>query len=218
MKIIVATGITFLLSFCVAASSIAQTADWKTELTKDGKVEVSYFFSESADEKGKKFNVLEYIAVTTAEVSLEACLKVLKTDSLHQEFMPDTENIRRIEDLPEGDWLTYYFMNSRWPMPDCDVITRYHLEENSSELSFILTGSPAPDLYPMEDVPRMRYNDTKYTFTDLGNGTVEMIMYSRSIPLVSVPKWLIKTWIPNGPADMLNGIARLAKEEMDKQD
>jgi len=41
-------------------------------------------------------------------------------------------------------------------------------------------------------------------------------MYSKSIPLVSVPKWLIATWIPDGPADMLNGITRLAREENQK--
>lgn len=101
-------------------------------------------------------------------------------------------------------------------MPDADVITRYKLEEEPSKKRFILTGTPAPEMYPEQDVPRMKHNDTKYTFTDRGDGTVEIIMYSKSIPLVSVPKWVIATWIPDGPADMLNGIVRLAGEEKRK--
>jgi len=197
-----------LLSSCL----FAQDANWKRETTKDGKVAVSYIFSESVDESGKKFNVLEYIAVTTAAVALESCKSVLMDGSKHMEFMEGTENTRRIKDLPGGEWVCYYFLNGRWPMPDSDVITRYKLEEDPSQKRFILTGTPAPEMYPEQDVPRMKHNHTKYTFTDLGNGTVEMEMYSKSIPLVSVPKWLIATWIPDGPADMLNGIVRLAME------
>lgn len=214
----VRSALSICLSLLACLSALPQTEEWKKDKTKDGEVEVSYHFSESRDEKGKKFNVLEYIAVSVAEVSLEACLRVLLDDPKHQEFMADTEGVRRIEDLPNGEWLTYYFLNSKWPMPDCDVVTRYKLEEYPAENRFVITGFPAPDMYPMQDVPRMRFNDTKYTFTALGDGRVEMIMYSKSIPLVSVPKWLIATWIPDGPADMLNGIARLAREEMEKQD
>ena len=127
-------------------------------------------------------------------------------------FMDGTEHVRRIADLPGGDWVTYYFYNSPWPMPDADVITRYKLVEEPSKKRFILTGTPAPEMYPEQDVPRMKHNYTKYTITDLGDGRVEVVMYSKSIPLVSIPKWVIATWIPDGPADMLNGIVRLAGE------
>ncbi len=210
------TGLILLCVSLVNYGLIAQTDDWKTDITKDGKVEVAYIFSESIDEKGKKYNVLEYVAECTAAVSLESCKAVVTNDTLHMGFMDGTENVHRIADLPGGEWVTYYFYNSPWPMPDADVITRYKLEEEPSKKRFILTGKPAPDMYPEQDVPRMKHNDTKYTFTDQGDGTVEIIMYSKSIPLVSVPKWVIATWIPDGPADMLNGIVRLAGAEKSK--
>ena len=206
-------GFIFLWIFLLNSNLFAQRTDWKKESTKDGLVTVSYSFSESIDENGKKFNVLEYEALTTAEVSLESCKAVMTDDSLHMGFMDGTEHVRRIADLPGGEWVTYYYYNSPWPMPDADVITRYKLEEEPSQKRFFLTGTPAPDSYPEQDVPRMKHNYTKYTFTDLGNDTVEITMYSSSIPLVSVPKWLIATWIPDGPADMLNGITSLAKEK-----
>ena len=216
MKVKNITRLTLFCMLLVNSALMAQTDDWKKESTKDGKVVVSYIFSESFNENGKKFNVLEYEAVTIAELSLESCKAVMMNDSLHMGFMDGTENVRRIINLPGGEWVTYYFYNSPWPMPNADVITRYKLEEDASGKQFILSGSPAPDMYPEQDVPRMKHNDTKYTFTDLGDGSVEIIMYSKSIPLVSVPKWLIATWIPDGPADMLNGIARLAGEENQK--
>lgn len=188
----------------------AQEADRKRETTKDGKVTVSYTFSESVNKEGKKFNVLEYEAVTTATATLESCKAVLTDDPKHMEYMEGTEGVRRIKDLPGGEWITYYFLNGRWPMPDADLLTRYKLEEDPEGKRFILTGIPAPDMYPEQGVARMEHNHTKYMVSDLGNGQVELIMYSKSIPLVSVPKWLIATWIPDGPADMLNGIVKLA--------
>jgi hypothetical protein len=203
----------FLFVLFVNSALVAQKSDWKRETTKDGRVEVSFIFSDTIDEHGKKANVLHYEARIRAGVSLENCKAVMTNDSLHMGFLDGTKHVRRIADLPGGEWVTYYFYNSPWPMPDADVITRYKLEEESSQKRFFLTGTPAPESYPEQDVPRMKHNYTKYTFTDLGNDSVEIIMYSSSIPLVSVPKWLIATWIPDGPADMLNGIARLAKEK-----
>jgi len=207
--------ILFIILFVLLVNSglVAQKSGWKSKTTKDGRVEVSYIFSDTIDEQGKKANVLIYEARTSACVSLESCRAVMIDDSLHMGFMDGTEHVRRIADLPGGEWVTYYFYNSPWPMPDADVITRYKLEEEPSQKRFFLSGTPAPNAYPEQDVPRMKHNYTSYTFTDLGNDTVEIIMYSSSIPLVSVPKWLIGTWIPDGPADMLNGISRLAKEK-----
>lgn len=212
MKYSVKEGLTVLCLLVLSVNISAQKPGWKTETTKDGRVSVSYQFSEFADQSGKNFNVLEYEAVTTATASLENCKKVMMDDPKHMKFMEGTEGVKRVRDLPEGEWVTYYFLNSKWPMPDSDVITRYKLEDDPAGKRFILTGTPAPDMYPEGDVPRMKHNETKYTFTDLGDGRVEVVMYSKSIPLVSVPKWLISTWIPDGPADMVNGIIELANQ------
>ena len=201
------TFIRIMLAMHVSLS--AQKADWNRKTTRDGRVQVLYKFTESTDEKGKNFNVLEYEASTTAKVSLERCKAVMMNDPKHMEFMEGTERVRRVRDISDREWITYYFLNSRWPMPDADLVTRYTLEEDGRR-GFILTGTPAPEMLPETEVARMKHNHSKFTFADMGNGEVRITMYSKSIPLVSVPKWLISTWIPDGPADMLNGIIRLA--------
>lgn len=206
------TGIAILIILLSGSTLVAQNTEWKKKTTKDGKVTVSYKFTEYVNEDGKKYNVLEYEAVTVAAVSLERCKSVMEEDSKHREFMDGTRETRRIRDLSDGEWLSYYYLNSRWPMPDADIVTRYTVEEAPSGEGFILTGTPAPEMYPEQDVPRMKQNHSKYTFTNLGRGQTEITMWSRSIPVVSVPKWLVAAWIPNGPADMLNGIIRLAGE------
>jgi hypothetical protein len=213
MKITVKTGIAILCALLLSPDIKAQKEAWKQDMTKDGKVLVSYNFLEKIDEDGKKFNVLEFEAVTRAAVSVESCLAVLQDDSRHKEFMEDAEHTMRIKDLSEDEWLSYYKLKSRWPMPDTDVVTRYKLELEPDNRSFILTGYPAPDMYPEQGLKRMQESFSRYTISDLGNGQTEVTMYSKSVPVASIPKMLLKTWIPNGPANMVNGIVRLAQEE-----
>jgi hypothetical protein len=213
MKHRVKTGLIVLCSLLLNLNVIAQREGWKQDKTKDGKVLVSYNFAEHTDEKGKKFNVLEFEAVTSGEVSMESCLKVLKDDSRHKDFMDDAKDTERIRDLSEDEWLTYYLLKKHWPMPVSDVVTRFKLEEDTENSSYTLTGLPAPDMYPDQGVERMRHSYSTYTLRDLGNGQTEVMMYSSSVPLASIPKMLLATWIPNGPADMVNGIIRLALEE-----
>jgi hypothetical protein len=213
MKNSVKAGLIVLCTLLLSTSVHAQREGWKQDKTKDGKVLVSYQFLEEKDENGKKYNVLEYEAVTTAVVSMESCLKVLKDDSRHKDFMEDAEHTERIRDLSEDEWLTYYLLKKHWPMPVTDVVTRYKLEEEPANKKIILTGFPAPDMYPEQGVKRMQHSFSKYTLTDLGNGQTEVVMYSISIPVVSIPKMLLATWIPNGPAHIVNGIIRLALEE-----
>lgn len=190
----------------------AQEEEWKTKVARKGLATVKYRVYNQLDETGEKPQIIEFEARTTTKASLETCVAIMKEDANHAVIMEGTEEARRIKDLPGGDWITYYFYKPPWPMPAADVITRYKLEEDATQNRAILTGIPAPDMYPKSDLPRMENNHTKYTFTDLGD-EVEIVMYSWSIPLISAPNWLAKTWFPNGPADMVLGIASFAEEE-----
>jgi hypothetical protein len=212
MKIQVRVELLIVLMLILATSVRAQKPGWKQETTKDGKVQVSYYFDERKDEKGKKYTILEYEARTRAQVSLESCLAVLKDDSRHKEFMEDTEYTERIRAISENEWLSYYRLRKRWPMPEADVVTRYTLKLEPDKKRFVLTGNPAPEMHPDQGVERMQESYSTYTVTDLGNGQSEIITYSRSIPVVSIPKMLMATWFPNGPAKMVNGIIQLAQE------
>lgn len=204
--------LTLFLFFSLQAIN-AQEAEWKTKVTKDGLVSVKYRVYNQIEEGSEKAQIIEYEALTIANASLEACVSIMSVEANHKAIMEGTEEARRIEDLPGGEWITYYYYKPPWPMPPADIITRYKVEEDRSKKQVRLIGTPAPDMYPLQDVDRMEHNHTKYIFTDLGEGEVEIVMYSWAIPLISAPKWLIKTWFPNGPADMVRGIARLAEEE-----
>jgi hypothetical protein len=206
------TSLLCLVFFLISTFALhAQEAEWKTKVTKDGLTTVKYRVYNQVDEEGEKTQIIEFEAKTTTKASLEECVLTMMTDANHVEIIEGTEEARRIKDLPGGEWLTYYYYKPPWPMPASDVITRYKLEEDPGQRKAILSGTPAPDMYPKGELPRMENNHTKYTFTDLGE-EVEIVMYSWSIPLIKAPNCLAKTWFPNGPAEMVLGIARFAEE------
>ena len=68
--------------------------------------------------------MLEYEAVSWAKTDLERRKGVMMDDTKHMGFMEGTEWVKRVKNLSANEWVTCYFLNSRWPMPDSDLAFR----------------------------------------------------------------------------------------------
>ena len=68
--------------------------------------------------------MLEYEAVSWAKTDLERRKGVMMDDTKHMGFMEGTEEVKRVKNLSEDEWVSCYFLNSRWPMPDSDLAFR----------------------------------------------------------------------------------------------
>tara|TARA_B110000483_G_C18154617_1_gene526892 strand:+ start:158 stop:418 length:261 start_codon:yes stop_codon:yes gene_type:complete len=84
--------------------------------------------------------------------------------------------------------------------------------ENEVQSEVVFRGVSAPDEHPRTSVNRMTINHVDYTFTDIGNGEIEILIKSKFSPANSAPEWLLETWFPDGPTDMLKRIVDLAKQ------
>lgn len=195
--------------FLLNAILIAQTKEWNIEITGDDSITVKSRIAERIDEKGDEMQLIEYTATTTASVSLHNCISVLKEVSNHKEFTDD-EVSQKVETLSDHEWVVYYYTNPPWPVPDNDCVARMSLSEEESQRTAIFTLSAAPSMYEMKDVRRMTYYEVTYEFKDLGKGKIEMTVASKSSPTVQFPAWMISAWFPEGPADILRTIIRLA--------
>ena len=71
-------GLIILGIIFLDAIIIAQTSDWKTEITKDGRITVQSNVSKRTDEMGNKVLFIEYVATTTLNVNMQACIAVLR--------------------------------------------------------------------------------------------------------------------------------------------
>lgn len=208
MNLKIQTGLIVLSMIFLHLNLFAQ--EYKTEKTKDGQITVKSRVSKRSDENGKAVQLIDYVA-TTAEVSLANCIAVLKDIPKHKVFLGEKES-KVIKAIAENESIIYYYFSPPWPMPDFDCVNimKFSEEEDKKSASFRITS--APTLFETTDVTRLSYYDATYAFKNLGNGKVEITLSLKMTPTVQAPDWLVRTYFPNGPADIVRGIVKLAME------
>ena len=204
-------AILIFIAIFINANVIAQSTDWKTEKSNDGKIIVISKISKRIDEFSNEVQLIEYIAKTTANVSLSNCISVMKDISKHKEIL--NENVSEmLKSVSENEWLIYYYFDAPWPLPNSDCVSKMNFSEdvNNGMATFTLTAEPA--MYENKDVKRLTYYNITYTFKDLGNGKVEMTSTAKLTPVVQAPDWIVKNFFPEGPARYLQRLLFLSKK------
>lgn len=196
--------------FCLNTLLLAQSVNWKTEQSKDGRVEVNYLIKSEQNQQGKKVQIVEYESTMLSQtVSLQQCTTLMKNVDLHKDFLQDTEQSYKIKDLSKDDWSVYYYINSIWPLPDTDCVAKVIYEqENENTVSF--SSISTPNDYENKGVERMILNDAKYTFEALSDSSVKITIWVKFQPVVNAPKWMLNTWFPKGPAQMMYKLEKIA--------
>ncbi|NLR93542.1 MULTISPECIES: SRPBCC family protein [Flammeovirga] len=199
--------VSILLSISLLTN--AQDAQWNTETTEEGSITVtSRVFTTKVD--GKNRQIVEYKASTITDIESEKILALLKDASTHKNFSKDTEESKKLKDLPNGEWLVYYFIDAPFPIPNNDLIVT--MKEVQREDSTELIGWSTPNAHEKGDVKRMVHYNLKYIITKLENGQSELIMDVSMTPVTKAPDFLVKTWLPAGPSDMIVNILKEAED------
>jgi len=202
----------FLLVGCflVNVFLFAQAVDWKTKYSKDRRVEVNYLINSIKNEEDDKVQIVEYESTMLSKsVSMQQCIDLMKDVDLHKDFLQDTEQSYKIKDLSEDVWSVYYYINSIWPLPDTDCVSKViYKQENEHTVSF--TSISTPNNYENKGVKRMVLNDAKYTFEALPEKSIKITIWVKFQPVVNAPKWMLNTWFPKGPAEMMYKLEKIA--------
>lgn len=191
----------------------AQYEDWNKQTSKDGKVVVLSNFSEEKDEDGNEVQIMEYIATTTADLTLDQCIKMMSNVSLQKDFYKDTEECIVLDTLSDNEWIIYYYIDSSWPLPDSDSVCKMTFTENKEEKTAIYHIDAIEGKYEMKDVRRMKISNNTYTFKVVGDNKVSVEFHSRFSPVVNAPQWLVKTWFPDGPVEIIENIVALSAKQ-----
>lgn len=202
--------IVLLILLFTSENVFAQTNNWKTEKTEDGKITVTSKISKRTDENANEVQLIEYIASTTANVSFQNCISVMKDISKHREILNEeiSEIIRSISD---NEWLIYYYFNAPWPIPNSDCVARMNFSEDLSNKIATFTLTAEPLMFDTKDVKRVTYYSVSYSFKDIGNGRVEMTSKAKLTPVMQAPEWIVREFFPNGPARYLERLLALSK-------
>lgn len=203
-------GIFISVLIFINTNLFAQQTDWRTEKTEDGKITVTSKISKRTDDIEGEVQLIEYIATTTANVSMHNCISVMKDISKHKEILNE-EVSEMVKIISDNEWLIYYYFDAPWPIPNSDCVTKMSFSEDLTNNMATFTITAEPFMYEQKDVKRLTFYNVIYTFKDLGNGNVEMTSTAKLTPVVQAPEWIVREFFPNGPARYLQRLLVLAK-------
>lgn len=193
-----------LLSLLFSTSNFAQEEAWKKEISKDGSIEVDYRIFKALDEKGESIQIVEYNVSTIQALDFNKCIVMMNNISNHKYFSEETEESYKLKDLSENKSLIYYYIDSPWPLPNSDCVSILTIIKKEKSVIYELHSSP--NSYEMKDVKRMILSDAIYTFEKRDDNKVKITNYTKFSPTTTVPQWLVNTWFPNGPIEIMKNI------------
>ncbi|OSY86926.1 hypothetical protein WH52_14175 [Tenacibaculum holothuriorum] len=186
-----------LLLLISTFNGIAQNRNWTTKTSKDGKTTVQYDII-----KNDSNTHIYYIVETQKDISLDAIETYFSNSENHKSFLENTTESKKVKKISDNEWVTYYYFDAPWPMPNSDAVLNFKVEKTENQLTFI--GNSSPEAYKATDVKRMQAYNITYNFERLNDTSTKLTITADFMPVGSVPKWLLKGWFPKGPAEIAN--------------
>lgn len=211
VKIFLRSMFVVLCFMCIHTSMLAQSDGWKIGKSDDGKITVQHQFSKRINTNGKEDQVVEYVATTTAPISMAKLVLVLKDVSKHKDFMGQKTSTL-VDMISDNEFVVYYFYEGFWPYPSSDIVAKMLYSEDIVHKTVTFTLTAAPTLVGDKGLKRLDYYNLTYSFKDVGNGNVEIRVRSRFTPAVQMPVFMMNSWFPDGPADYIDGLIKLANK------
>jgi hypothetical protein len=197
------------LGCCLSGAALADTAGWDSGTVDDDNIAVKYRVSERINENGAEVPLIEYVASTTAKISLQRWTALLSDVARHKDFMGDKLS-KKVAALSDTESVVYSFYDAPWPFPDNDRVTRMKRTEDGAARTTVFTFAAAPALVQPSQVKRVTHYRAVYTFKDLGDGTAQLTIAMTMSPPNGAPLWMIRAAFPGVGADILRKILKLA--------
>jgi len=180
----------------MACNTFSQNRNWTEKTLKDGKTTVKYELVK--EDQGTHFY---YIAQTTVNTTLDKLDTYFSNTDNHKLFLERTPITKQIEKISNNQWLAYYYFNAPWPLSDSDLVIKITRFKENNKLKFIATATSSD--YKAKEVERMKTYKVIYQFEKIDDTTTKITYNADYIPIGSIPNFLIKTWFPEGPANIV---------------
>lgn len=202
-----------LLSIILFGTKLsAQTDEWKTALSKDGKTTVKYNFSTRIDENGEKVPVVETITTTTENIGMDNCISLMKNISKHKDFRGEKLS-KLISTISENKWIIYYYNDKTLITPAVDGSYLMTLEEDRLNKVAVFTITADPTLVEKTDASRLTYVKEIYRFKEIDENKLEITIITTASPGFKVPVMIMKKVFPKKSFDNMEKFLKVAKME-----
>ncbi len=189
-------SIALVMMLLITFNVSSQERSWTTKTTKDGKTKVRYDI-----EKVDGGSHMYYIAESNVNTSLEDLDAYFSNSENHKNFLENTPKSEEVEKISNNEWLIYYYFDAPWPISDSDVVAKINRVKEDNKIVF--TANVTSSDYNKSDTDRLTTYKFIYEFAKIDDKTTKITINADFISIGSVPKFLIRTWFPKGPAEII---------------
>ena len=183
----------------ISLNLFSQDRNWTTKTTKDEKTIVKYDI-----EKEDSGTHMFYIATQTVSTPINELVDYFSNSSNHKNFLENTPISEEVKKNSENEWITYYFFDAPWPMPNSDVVVKFIKTEKDNKIIF--TANAINNTYKKSDVARLSTYTFIYEFEKVDEQNTKVTINADFVSVGSVPKFLVRTWFPKGPAQIISNL------------
>ncbi len=200
-----------LLLIAISSGNLAgQGLNRVLETLEVGEILVLSNTSNEMDENGEEEKTVRYQAITSADISIENCLKVMKETMFHIDIISDASEAEKIKTISDAEWYNYYRFNGGFGMPDYDCVMHMKYFGNDSSKSFAIVGTASPFIVEDKGIGRIESYEILCAVRELEKDKVEITISAEYTPIFSGPDWKIRIWYPE-PASLMEGMICLAE-------
>ena len=146
---------------------------------------------------------------TVLKATLSELVATIKDAENHTNWIFLSKKAKVIERIDDKNWKYYGITDAPWPVYDRDFITMIRLKQDKTDYSITITSTSIPHYLPKnEDMVRIPYIRSVWTFNPLQNGTVHISFELEADPGGSIPLWVINMAVSKGPYKTMEGLIK----------
>ncbi|MDD3542562.1 MAG: hypothetical protein PHO69_07800 [Petrimonas sp.] len=212
MKITILQSTLLAWMVSLGANLSAQTDEWKTALSKNGKITAKYNFSSRINEDDDKVPVVKTITTTTESIGIDNCIALMKNIAKHKDFRGEKSS-KLINKISENEWSIYYYNDGMLLTPAVDGSYRMILEEDRKNKTATFTLTADPTLIEKTDMARLTYAKEIYSFKEVEGNQLEITIKTTVSPGFKVPFLMMKKAFPRKSFEHMEKFLEAAKKE-----
>jgi len=212
MKITILQSTLLAWMVSLGANLSAQTDEWKTALSKNGKITAKYNFSSRINEDDDKVPVVKTITTTTESIGIDNCIALMKNIAKHKDFRGEKSS-KLINKISENEWSIYYYNDGMLLTPAVDGSYLMIFEEDRQSKTATFTITADPTLIEKTNTSRLTYAKEIYLFKETEEGKVEITIETTVSPGFKVPFLMMKKAFPRKSFEHMEKFLEAAKKE-----
>lgn len=197
-----------LLLLLVLAAPVVGADEFAWSLKKDeGGISISTRAVDGSDYKAVR-------ATMIVESSLGKLVALVRDTSACPEWAAMCRESHVEEAVSETLLYVYSYNDVPWPAKDRDAVARVNWSQDPETLAVLMEASAVPGRMPETDSAiRLTSAVTRWIFTPLGDGRVEVATEAHVDPGGPMPAWLFNILLVNSPFETLANMREIVSSE-----